>query len=90
MNAYTADNTVMAAARNAVAAGEEHFSPMLCGTHSTWRQRRLFECEMLLTRAARAPHLNDSLPTLTRMRDSYLAESYITAHADQPSDTVFC
>jgi hypothetical protein len=89
MNAYTADNTVMATARNAVASGQEFFDPMLCGTHSTWRQRRLFECEMLLVRA-RAPHLQDMVPMLTRMRDSYLSENYSAAHKDRPNDCVFC
>ena len=89
MNAYTHDNTVMAAARNAVQRGEE-FSPMLCGTSSTWQQRRLFECEMLLTRAASAAHLLGDVPTLILMRDSYLSGNYSAAHADSPSDSVFC
>lgn len=47
MNVYTADSTVIAAAQNAVANGATVFIPSMCGTFSTWRQRRLFEAAML-------------------------------------------
>lgn len=48
MDKFTSDATIIASAYNAVSSGETVFSPLLCGTMTTWKQRRLFESAMLL------------------------------------------